>query len=175
MPWSGPFIADEQSFKGRVGDLTRKPPLAAKERSDEGFSTPHVVAIGVSTGGPKALEQILPYLPADLLVPILIVQHMPAGFTAPFAERLNKMGAVKVREAAHAEIVRPGVVYPKTPTPFSPRLLEPVRYFGLVRRVPFGSSTSLCAPAGADKRNEVSGPSAKTRPSSTGALPETIA
>lgn len=50
-----------------------------------------------------------------------------------------------------------------------------VSYFGLVRMVPFGSSKSLCVPAGADKRNEDSAPSANTRPTSTGALPGTTA
>jgi hypothetical protein len=50
-----------------------------------------------------------------------------------------------------------------------------LRYFGLVRMVPFGSSKSLCVPAGADKRNGDSGPSANTRPTSTGTFPETTA
>jgi two-component system chemotaxis response regulator CheB len=54
---------------------------------------------------------MLPTLPADLPVPILIVQHMPAGFTAPFAKRLNSLCAVSVCEASHGEVVRPGVVY----------------------------------------------------------------
>ena len=70
-----------------------------------------VVAIGVSTGGPKALEEILPKLPADLPVPVLVVQHMPAGFTAPFAQRLNHMCSIKVHEAEPHEALRPGVVY----------------------------------------------------------------
>jgi two-component system chemotaxis response regulator CheB len=57
------------------------------------------------------LEEILPVLPADLAVPILVVQHMPVGFTAPFALRLNGLCAVSVCEASHGEAVRPGVVY----------------------------------------------------------------
>jgi two-component system chemotaxis response regulator CheB len=72
---------------------------------------PGVVAIGISTGGPAALQNILPALPADLPVPVLVVQHMPAGFTGPFAQRLNQRCAVEVREASHAEAVLPGVVY----------------------------------------------------------------
>jgi two-component system chemotaxis response regulator CheB len=67
--------------------------------------------LGTSTGGPKALQEILPLLPRDLSVPILIVQHMPRGFTAPFAQRLNGLCSVKVCEAAHQEPVQPGVVY----------------------------------------------------------------
>jgi two-component system chemotaxis response regulator CheB len=70
-----------------------------------------VIAIGTSTGGPNALEQILPCLAADLPVPILIVQHMPAGFTSSFAQRLNNICAIGVREAMQREVIRPGVAY----------------------------------------------------------------
>ena len=63
------------------------------------------------TGGPKALQEILPLLPLDLPVPILIVQHMPPGFTAPFAQRLNHLCSLEVREATHRETIQPGVVY----------------------------------------------------------------
>ena len=72
---------------------------------------PAIVALGVSTGGPKALQEMLPLFPRDLSVPILIVQHMPHGFTAPFAQRLNTLCSVAVREASHGETVQPGVVY----------------------------------------------------------------
>jgi two-component system chemotaxis response regulator CheB len=90
----------------------RKPPrsldlYAGKVLPD----SPVLVALGISTGGPKALQEILPALPRDLPVPILIVQHMPAGFTEPFAKRLNNLCAVSVCEASHGETVRPGVVY----------------------------------------------------------------
>lgn len=72
---------------------------------------PAVIAVGTSTGGPKALQQILPLLPKDLPVGMLIVQHMPPGFTGPFASRLDKLCQVSVREARHDETVEPGVVY----------------------------------------------------------------
>jgi two-component system, chemotaxis family, protein-glutamate methylesterase/glutaminase len=72
---------------------------------------PEVVAIGVSTGGPKALEYMLPCFPKNFSLPILIVQHMPAGFTAPFAQRLNSLGTLTVREAIHHERVESGVAY----------------------------------------------------------------
>jgi two-component system, chemotaxis family, protein-glutamate methylesterase/glutaminase len=92
--------------------LPRKPPHAADLPMKQIFpSMPAIVALGISTGGPSALEQILPSLPVDLPVPILIVQHMPVGFTTFFAERLNHLCAVSVREASHGEMVRPGVVY----------------------------------------------------------------
>ncbi len=72
---------------------------------------PAVIALGTSTGGPKALQQILPMLPADLSVGVLIVQHMPPGFTGPFARRLDNLCKVTVREAQTEEIIEPGVVY----------------------------------------------------------------
>jgi two-component system, chemotaxis family, protein-glutamate methylesterase/glutaminase len=70
-----------------------------------------IVAIGVSTGGPRTLMDILPSLPANLPVPVTIVQHMPATFTASFAEHLNAVCAIKVKEAEQAEPLLPGVVY----------------------------------------------------------------
>ncbi len=72
---------------------------------------PAVVALGISTGGPKALQEILPILPTDLPVGVLIVQHMPPGFTAPLAHRLDSLCKVSVREAAHEDLIEPGVVY----------------------------------------------------------------
>jgi len=71
---------------------------------------PAMVAIGTSTGGPKALQQILPMLPADLPVGILIVQHMPPGFTGPFARRLDRLCKITVREAEHGDRITPGTV-----------------------------------------------------------------
>jgi two-component system chemotaxis response regulator CheB len=70
-----------------------------------------IVALGTSTGGPKALQEILPLLPEDLNVPVLIVQHMPPGFTGPFAKRLNGLCKINVREAIQEEEIQPGVVY----------------------------------------------------------------
>jgi two-component system chemotaxis response regulator CheB len=83
-------------------------PVPIREGS---FPTPAIVAIGTSTGGPQALQEILPVLPADMGVPILVVQHMPVGFTAPFARRLDNLCAVSVCEAAHGDAVQAGVVY----------------------------------------------------------------
>jgi two-component system, chemotaxis family, protein-glutamate methylesterase/glutaminase len=89
----------------------KKPPQPSTERLVLTAATPAVVALGASTGGPRALQEILPLLPRDLTVPILIVQHMPAGFTGPFAQRLNSLCAVEVHEAIHDEPILPGVVY----------------------------------------------------------------
>jgi two-component system chemotaxis response regulator CheB len=70
-----------------------------------------VVAIGVSTGGPNALQELIPRLPSNLQVPILLVQHMPPLFTKLLAERLSAQSKVPVVEAVHGEEVRAGTVY----------------------------------------------------------------
>lgn len=71
---------------------------------------PRVVVIGVSTGGPAALEVLLPKLPASFAAPILVVQHMPRLFTGLLAERLNSLCALRVREAVAGVRAEPGVV-----------------------------------------------------------------
>lgn len=68
------------------------------------------VVIGCSTGGPDALARIIPDLPADLPVPVLVVQHMPEGFTASLASRLNEASPLEVLEASDGLQVRPGQV-----------------------------------------------------------------
>ncbi len=70
-----------------------------------------IVAIASSTGGPKALQSVIPNLPADLDAPVLIVQHMPKGFTASFAERLNSMSDIAVKEAEEGDELQRGCVY----------------------------------------------------------------
>ncbi|MDS1309582.1 protein-glutamate methylesterase/protein-glutamine glutaminase [Marinobacter xiaoshiensis] len=68
-----------------------------------------VVAIGTSTGGPVALQRVLAALPASFPSPIVLVQHMPASFTPAFAERLNKLCKIEVRQAEDGDILRPGL------------------------------------------------------------------
>lgn len=87
------------------GDISRhnKKPL--------GEGSNKLVALACSTGGPKALQSVIPYLPANLDAPILIVQHMPEGFTASLANRLNEISSVHVKEAEHGEVLRKGTVY----------------------------------------------------------------
>lgn len=72
---------------------------------------PEMVLIGVSTGGPGALARLLPAIPGDIGVPILIVQHMPPIFTRSLAENLAPRCAVRVREAVHGETAQPNTVY----------------------------------------------------------------
>ncbi|PAV30019.1 chemotaxis response regulator protein-glutamate methylesterase [Virgibacillus profundi] len=70
-----------------------------------------VVAIGTSTGGPRALQAVLTALPADFNAPILIVQHMPAGFTKSLAVRLNLIAPIRVKEAEHGETLKDNTAY----------------------------------------------------------------
>lgn len=70
-----------------------------------------VVAIASSTGGPKALQSVIPRLPADFPAPVLIVQHMQAGFTKSLAERLNMVSPLTVKEAEEGEALEKGYVY----------------------------------------------------------------
>ncbi|MBL3554825.1 MULTISPECIES: protein-glutamate methylesterase/protein-glutamine glutaminase [Marinobacter] len=68
-----------------------------------------VVAIGTSTGGPVALQRVLTALPAGFPAPLVLVQHMPASFTPAFAERLNKLCQIEVRQAADGDMLKPGL------------------------------------------------------------------
>ncbi|WP_238133533.1 protein-glutamate methylesterase/protein-glutamine glutaminase [Vibrio cincinnatiensis] len=70
-----------------------------------------LTAIGTSTGGPVALQKILTKLPANYPHPIVLIQHMPATFTAAFASRLNSLCKIEVKEAEDGDILRPGVAY----------------------------------------------------------------
>lgn len=67
-----------------------------------------IVAIGASTGGTEAIRAVLSGLPADFPASVVVVQHMPAGFTRSFAERLNELCPISVKEAAHRDMLHPG-------------------------------------------------------------------
>jgi two-component system, chemotaxis family, protein-glutamate methylesterase/glutaminase len=74
-------------------------------------STKKLVALACSTGGPKALHTVIPNLPANLDSSILIVQHMPGGFTKSLADRLNELSTLSVKEAEDGEVIKKGTVY----------------------------------------------------------------
>jgi two-component system chemotaxis response regulator CheB len=90
-----------------------RPPLfpsAAPQRAQPISARPTALGIGVSTGGPAALDVLLPMLPADFPLPVMIVQHMPELFTKVFAERLDARCKLRVREGAEGDPVRPGTI-----------------------------------------------------------------
>jgi two-component system chemotaxis response regulator CheB len=97
--------------RSRPSRAASAPAVPAPVRS--GYGTGRrigIVVIATSTGGPKALQNIIPKLPKDLSVPMIVVQHMPPTFTGPFAQRLNEISALTVKEAEEGEPLRPGVV-----------------------------------------------------------------
>jgi two-component system chemotaxis response regulator CheB len=69
------------------------------------------LALGTSTGGPVALQKVLTTIPKDFPYPIFVVQHMPGSFTKAFAERLNQLSQMTVKEATNGEVVQAGVAY----------------------------------------------------------------
>jgi len=73
-------------------------------------SKSEIIGIGISTGGPNALSKMIPMLPKDFKVPVLIVQHMPPVFTASLANSLDKKSAIEVREAKDGDTIKPGIV-----------------------------------------------------------------
>ncbi|MFS1513180.1 protein-glutamate methylesterase/protein-glutamine glutaminase [Chengkuizengella sp. SCS-71B] len=80
-----------------------------KNKGSDEFS--NLVAIGTSTGGPRALQQILSALPGTFSAPLLIVQHMPPKFTKSLAERLNMLSSMKVVEAEHGQVIETSTAY----------------------------------------------------------------
>ncbi|MCI8327516.1 MAG: chemotaxis-specific protein-glutamate methyltransferase CheB [Lachnospiraceae bacterium] len=91
-----------------------------------------LVALACSTGGPKALQSVIPYLPANMKAPVVLVQHMPKGFTKTMAQRLNEISEVIVKEAEDGDTLRSGIVY-----------IAPGGRHMLVRKTPTGHKIVL--------------------------------
>lgn len=83
---------------------------SSSTRSRRGKHRNKLVIIGASTGGPVALQKVIEKLSVDYPLPVLMVQHMPASFTGAFAERLNGICSVEVREAQNGDVLKPGLV-----------------------------------------------------------------
>ena len=93
---------------------SEKPPVVIPDKNVKAMKQSEgniIVAIASSTGGPKALQSVIPELPADLDAPVLLVQHMPKGFTVSLAERFNELSKLKVKEAQEGEELQKGTVY----------------------------------------------------------------
>jgi two-component system chemotaxis response regulator CheB len=105
-------VRDELLRKIRaLGEGKLKRLRQANNRNKSDRSRLEVVIIGISTGGPNALVRLLPDLPADFPVPVLVVQHMPPLFTKFLSERLGKICKLKVREAAQGVKLEPGTIW----------------------------------------------------------------
>lgn len=101
----------ENRPKVQIPTKTISTPTANVRPKQAGQGGRKVVAIASSTGGPRALQSLIPKLPKGIDAPILLVQHMPKGFTASLAERLDNISEVTVKEAREGEILEKGTVY----------------------------------------------------------------
>ncbi|MDR7119253.1 chemotaxis response regulator protein-glutamate methylesterase [Rheinheimera soli] len=101
-------LAERAELQSRAAERAESQRTANFESSGKNYK---LVAIGTSTGGPVALQQIITALPANFPLPIVLIQHMPAAFTGAFAARLNGLAKIEVKEAADNDILRPGVAY----------------------------------------------------------------
>ncbi len=119
-PNDADMLANKQVLSAKVhgllqelarGGSPKAAPARGPVREARPASPPQIVAVGCSTGGPAALTEIIPRLPARLPVPVVIVQHMPKLFTGQLAEALQIKSAIRVVEARHGEAPQPGTVY----------------------------------------------------------------
>ena len=106
-------LKGRSSIKGLAQRLReeREKPIPRPVAVRRGLAGEGLVVIGVSTGGPRSLEDILPLLPADYPWPVLVAQHMPAAFTKSFAERLNAQCPLSVVEVASPLAIETGTIY----------------------------------------------------------------
>ncbi len=120
-----------KSFKVRELPLVRKSTPVDKDLSLAGAKlkkeSVRVVVFGTSTGGPRALYHILPMIPKDFPVGIIVAQHMPKGFTAALAKRLNEVCNLEVSEARNGDLVRPGKIL-VAPAGYQTRIVEREQY-----------------------------------------------
>jgi two-component system, chemotaxis family, protein-glutamate methylesterase/glutaminase len=109
-------LAEKIKLASRVGVVKTRAPLvevkqsAGKKRARPPQAPNKIIAIGVSTGGPAALQFMLSQIPADFPAAILVVQHMPEGFTEMFAKRLDELSLVEVQEAKSGDLLLAGRV-----------------------------------------------------------------
>lgn len=125
-PRRGPLArSTHRPSAGRLLDRQDKPDRLARPKADQDGAPARqtaeranarggltgLVIIGVSTGGPRTLEDILPALPADFPCPVVVAQHMPPNFTDAFARRMDRLCALRVREVSSPMPLEPGQVY----------------------------------------------------------------
>lgn len=105
----------ERSETVRTSDTSKRSDMSMSARGVQVALRPgelrnfNILAIGTSTGGPVALQEILSKLPENFPLPIILVQHMPGTFTTAFAQRLNKICKIRVQEAVEGDVLQPGL------------------------------------------------------------------
>lgn len=97
------------AFTSAQSPLEPRAETAAQTKPKPKRKSYRLVAIGTSTGGPVALQRVLTQLPANFPAPLVLIQHMPAAFTRAFAERLDKICRIRVKEAEDGDQLRPGL------------------------------------------------------------------
>lgn len=101
-------VSDTGAKSGVIKAVEKKAPVGNPGTVRRGNK---IVALACSTGGPKALQSVIPFLPKNLDAPVVLVQHMPTGFTKSMAERLDEISPIHVKEAEDGEILKKGTVY----------------------------------------------------------------
>jgi two-component system chemotaxis response regulator CheB len=103
---------DSQMVKSPISNVDICSKIDKSVKIPQHFSlTKKIICIGTSTGGPRALQQVLTRIPKDVDAPIVVVQHMPPGFTKSLAERLDTICEINVKEAEDGEVIKRGVAY----------------------------------------------------------------
>ncbi|MBP5596578.1 MAG: chemotaxis-specific protein-glutamate methyltransferase CheB [Pseudobutyrivibrio sp.] len=110
-PQVAPSSKPKQEQAQGTGSVSTPATPSKSVPTGSGVRTKKIIALACSTGGPQALHTFVPMLPANLSVPMVLVQHMPEGFTGSLATRLDQISAVRVKEAEDGEFFKPGWVY----------------------------------------------------------------
>lgn len=106
------YIKSTTNSSSKYSKIERRKEIGSNTYSKLfGSNIEKLICIGTSTGGPRALQEVVTRLPENIDAPVFVVQHMPAGFTKSLANRLNTLSAVTVKEASHGETVEKGTVY----------------------------------------------------------------
>lgn len=106
-----PAVPDGKPLTETSSGAFKESPAASRDRNKASKGLRKLVALGCSTGGPRALKAFLENIPADFPAPIVIVQHMPPNFTKSLAQRLNTFSPLEVAEAEHGMVLRQGAAY----------------------------------------------------------------
>lgn len=105
------FEPEESVEEKKAREEKERKLLLLASKSSKAITDKQIVAIASSTGGPKALQEVIPKLPKNLKAPVVVVQHMPVGFTQSLADRLNDLSECTVTEAKNGEVLESGHVY----------------------------------------------------------------